>query len=155
MLILTRVIMILLQTTFPTPARQFPFKESRNLVHFKSKGNRCIRLEAMEKWLLEWEPVCSLNYRCYYLLCIRNHMELINQFKTKTTQINYFLINEKWLKDAHLHFSFILFIFCSRKFVEVKKVTALTIFQWSSSYTTCKTLNLYLNATQHAHGYCV
>lgn len=138
-------------TTFPTPVRQF--LESRNLVYLKRKGNSCIRLEANEKWLLEWQHVCNLNYRCCYWPCIGNHMELMNQ--RKKSQNNSFLIDKNRFQNMHLHFSLVLFIFCSRRVAEVGKVMALKIFKCSWSYVTCKTLNLYLNATQHAHGCCV
>lgn len=142
-------------TTFPTPARQFSFKESRNLVYFKRKGKNCVRLEATEKWLLELEPVCNLNYRSCYWPCIGNHIESINQRKTNKQTNNYSLIYQNRSKNMQQHFSLVLFIFCSRKVVEVEKVTALTNFHWLWLYVTCKTLNLYLNATHHVHGYCV
>lgn len=111
---------------------EFPFKQSRTLVYFKRKSKSCIWLEATEKWLLEWEHVCNLNYRCCCWSSIGNHMELMNQRKKKTL----LLINENRLQNMQPHFSLGLFIFFSRKVLGVEKVTALNILQWAWLYVT-------------------
>lgn len=63
------------------------------------------------------------------MLLLILHRKSYGVDESEKKKTNLLLINENRLQNKDLHFSLVLFIFCSRKVLGIEKVTALNIFQ--------------------------